>query len=118
MVDLPYHMRVFNPDGSEAEMCGTGIRIFMRYLFDEGLTDKKELEIEVGGPQGGRVVVPKLNSDSSVTVAMGKGVILEDKKTISLPDISFVGKYISVGNPHFVTFSTYASEELAKNTDH
>ncbi len=41
-----FRMQIFNPDGSEAEMCGNGIRGVGKYVFDRGLTDKTELEVE------------------------------------------------------------------------
>ena len=40
-------MRIFNADGSEAEMCGNGIRCVGKYVYDRGLTDKTELLIEI-----------------------------------------------------------------------
>src|SRR5436305_6275285 len=41
-----FRMRIFNADGSEAEMCGNGIRCFAEYVYDEGFTRKRELAIE------------------------------------------------------------------------
>ena len=43
-----FTMRIFNSDGSEAEMCGNGVRAFARYVYEYGLTDKLQLEIETG----------------------------------------------------------------------
>src|SRR5574340_475024 len=43
-----FHMRIFNSDGSEAEMCGNGIRLFAKYVYEHGLTREKELTIETG----------------------------------------------------------------------
>src|SRR5262245_43594888 len=48
-----FRMRVFNPDGSEAEMCGNGIRCFAKYCFDRGLLDRERSE----GPDGGEMTV-------------------------------------------------------------
>ena len=54
---LPYAMRIFNRDGSEAEMCGNGIRCVGKYLYDRGLIRKTSLTIEtlsgVRAGQGG-----------------------------------------------------------------
>ena len=107
----PYWMRVLNPDGSEAEMCGNGIRMFARYLHDLGLADVS-IDVEVGGVSGGKTVRPYVNDDRTVTVDMGKGEILESGKQI---EVQFYGEssghmlkdfvhgdHISVGNPHFV----------------
>ena len=43
-----FRMRIFNADGSEAEMCGNGIRCVGKYVYDFGLTDKDEVRIETG----------------------------------------------------------------------
>src|SRR6185436_15566865 len=46
--DAPYKMRMFNPDGSEPEMCGNGIRCFARLLKDRGYSDGKSVDVETG----------------------------------------------------------------------
>ncbi len=106
-----YWMRVFNPDGSEAEKSGNGLRMFVRYLYDKKLIGR-EAEIEVGGKQGGKIVKSLINRDGSVTVDMGKGEIL-GKKTLEINGTKFSGVRLSVGNPHFVVFAN--SEREAKN---
>lgn len=103
-----YHMRIFNPDSSEAEMCGNGIRMFARYLYDKNLIGKIA-EIEVGGSKGGRIVKPRINPDKTMTVDMGKGMIT-GKKSIGANGVKFSGIKVSVGNPHFVIFSGSAVE--------
>jgi len=111
-----YRMRVFNPDGSEAEMCGNGIRMFARYLYDKKMTKEKEFPVETY--DGSIVVVPRLNlrkgKFESVTVDMGKGQISERNKPIDVLGANFLGHCISVGNPHYVTFHEEASEQMAK----
>lgn len=115
-VKTEYRMRIFNPDGSEAEMCGNGIRMFAKNLYDEGLV--KETQFSVETYDGSRVVVPKLNIRNSevesVTVDMGKGEIKERDKTIKLPQRDFYGTSVSVGNPHYVIFDSLATEEITK----
>lgn len=44
-----FGLRIFNPDGSEAEKSGNGLRIFCKYLFDLGFTDKREFTVETKG---------------------------------------------------------------------
>ena len=44
----PYKMRMFNPDGSESEMCGNGIRCFAKLLKDRGYNDGQSMEVETG----------------------------------------------------------------------
>ena len=41
-----FKMRIFNQDGTEAEMCGNGIRGFVKYVYDYGLTNKKNITVE------------------------------------------------------------------------
>ncbi|MBI2076284.1 MAG: diaminopimelate epimerase [Candidatus Aenigmarchaeota archaeon] len=103
-----YWMRVFNPDGSEAEKSGNGIRMFARYLYDKKLISN-ESDIEVGGRHGGQIVRPRITSDKSVTVNMGKGEILE-KEIIVVEEMEFNGIRVSVGNPHFVIFAKNEKE--------
>ncbi len=108
----PFSMRIFNPDGSEAEMCGNGLRMVSRYLWDKKLWRKKEVEIEV---LGGKVFA-KLNLKGrkvfSVRVAVGKGEFLEADKEIDV-GMKFRGSYVKIGNPHFIIFGK-STEEIAK----
>ena len=98
-----FKMRIFNADGSEAKMCGNGIRCVGKYLYDKGYTDKKQLSIETLSGirfirlqlQGGKV--------KNVTVEMGKAVISEDI-TLSVSDETVICTPVSVGNPHAVIF--------------
>lgn len=107
-----YWMRVINPDGSEAEMCGNGIRMFARYLYDKKLIGR-EADIEVGGSRGGRIVRPRINKDDTVTVDMGTGKIL-GKAVLGIDGTHVSGVKVSVGNPHFVIF-TETEKEAKEN---
>ena len=124
-----YKMRIFNADGSEAKMCGNGIRCVGKYVFDLGLTDKKELKIET--LSGIKTLYLKtetrMNPGSSdignntaevvkeVTVDMGQAVIGTEKE-ILLPDgQEFLYLPVSTGNPHAVIFTEdMASVSLEK----
>ena len=44
----PFRMRIFNLDGSEAQMCGNGLRCFAKYVFDKGMIDTSEFSVETG----------------------------------------------------------------------
>src|SRR5437762_11967066 len=44
----PFRMRMFNPDGSEAEMCGNGIRCFAKYVRENGMTQSDVIPVETG----------------------------------------------------------------------
>jgi diaminopimelate epimerase len=65
--DTDFHYRIFNADGGEVEQCGNGARCFVRYVRDRGLTARTEIRV---GTRAG-VIVPRLEPDGRVTVAMG-----------------------------------------------
>ncbi len=98
-----FQMRIFNADGSEAQMCGNGIRCVGKYVYEKGYTDKKHLTVEtLSGIRdlelftaGGRV--------KKVAVDMGKA---EVKPEILLPveGETITCTPVSVGNPHAVLF--------------
>ncbi len=106
-----YHMRIFNPDGSEAELSGNGSRIFSTYLYDRKMIGSKA-QIEAGGKNGGRLIEISINRPNYVSVGMGKGKLIS-KKTIAANGAKFTGNYINVGNPHFVVF--VKDEKTAKH---
>lgn len=98
-----FKMRIFNADGSEAKMCGNGIRCAGKYVYDKGYTDKKFLLIEtLSGIKyltlqvtGGKV--------KTVTVDMGKAeVAMPMTLTLDGKAVSLIP--VSVGNPHAVIF--------------
>jgi diaminopimelate epimerase len=91
-----FSMRIFNADGSEARMCGNGIRCVARYVREKGYTDKDELTVET------RSGIKRLRLDGeSVTVDMGKVAVSED---ITL-DLGLTCTPVNVGNPHAVIFT-------------
>lgn len=62
-----FRYRIFNADGSEVEQCGNGARCFVRFVRDQGLTQKSEIRVQTAGG----LIMPRLESDGSVTVNMG-----------------------------------------------
>ncbi|CRK55762.1 Diaminopimelate epimerase [Alloactinosynnema sp. L-07] len=84
-----------NADGSIAEMCGNGVRVFARYLLDAGLVDATDFPI--GTRAGLRPVV--VRPDGAVTVDMGP-VRRLGESTTTVAGQSFTGTGIDVGNPH------------------
>lgn len=96
-------MRIFNADGSEAEMCGNGARCVARYAVDKGIADKECITIETKA--GVRKAYPKKENGvvTSVTVDMGISEVMEDI-SVSACGTVFRGTAASMGNPHFVIF--------------
>lgn len=118
-----FGLRIFNPDGSEAEKSGNGLRIFARFLIDGSLTDRSDFTIETaGGP-----VVCKVRPDKrSVRVQMG-GVSFNSREipvaggarevineTLEIEDRRFKFCAVTVGNPHCVVLSEEPSPGLAQ----
>lgn len=99
-----YKMRIFNADGSEAEMCGNGIRGLAKYIYENNISKVKNLTIETNcGIK--RVKLNTLNEKViSVTVDMGK-VELTDKNYLFIDDKRYDYSYVNVGNPHLVIFT-------------
>lgn len=125
-----FRMRIFNADGSEAEMCGNGIRCVGKYVYDFGLTKNEEVRIETGVrtkeeeatgiiPEN-RIKILKLTVKdgkvASATVDMGRPIltpseipVVSDKDKFINEAVNVAGKdwyltCISMGNPHAVTF--------------
>lgn len=118
------HMRVriYNPDGSEAEKSGNGVRIFARYLKDAGYVTGDEFELKT---LGGIVKVKYLNNNGSLMrVSMGKLSFYSDKigvvgigETALNAKLTFDGQQykctcVSIGNPHCVIPMKQISKEL------
>ncbi len=98
-----FKMRIFNADGSEAKMCGNGIRCVGKYVFDKGYTDKTELEIEtLSGIKKLKLAVCD-GKVEKVTVDMGKAEA-EKEKTVLVDGEKIFLVPVSVGNPHAVIF--------------
>jgi diaminopimelate epimerase len=124
-----FGLRIYNPDGSEAEKSGNGLRIFARYLHATGKTKKKQFTVET---KGGLVTI-SLHLDrhgdaAAATVAMGQATFrpaalpctIAMDELIQVPieaagrSLQFTG--VSVGNPHCVVFKktgeTWSREDL------
>ncbi|MFW6080867.1 MAG: diaminopimelate epimerase, partial [Desulfosalsimonas sp.] len=104
-------IRIFNPDGSEAEKSGNGLRIFARYLYDRGMVSEEPFVIET---KGGNVTARVMDSEGMVSVEMG--TVSFDSKIIPVEGpgrevinetIEIAGEKITfcaatIGNPHCV----------------
>lgn len=98
-----FRMRIFNADGSEAKMCGNGIRCVGKYVYEKGYTDKKHLRIETMSGIRGLDLKVSGGRVRSVTVDMGKAEPSEDA-TLLVDGETVICTPVSVGNPHAVIF--------------
>ncbi len=117
-------LRIFNPDGSEAEKSGNGIRIFSRYLVEAGYAKQSVFTLQT---LGGAVEVRVLESDGSLMeVDMGRVTFQSDEipvngesrqvvdEAITIEDTTYKMTCASVGNPHCVLPLGTISPELAQ----
>jgi diaminopimelate epimerase len=121
-----FGLRILNPDGSEAEKSGNGLRIFAKYLYEHGHTDKKEFKIDT---PGGVVTAELEVSDGRVpfvTVEMGTATfdsrlipVTGDEREVVSEEMRIEGEVlrftaVSVGNPHCVVFTEKLDEGYTK----
>ncbi len=131
-----FFLRIFNPDGSEAEKSGNGLRIFSLYLYETGRVKHEPFYI---GTKGGVVesrVLPQSNHPGtdeaatigevestassiddgirSIEVAMGEPRFFPGPLEMTFDGISFQTVRVSMGNPHCVLLGRTPSEELAR----
>ena len=98
-----FKMRIFNADGSEAKMCGNGIRCVGKYVYDKGYTDKKHLKIET--LSGIKTLDLNVSNGKvkTVSVGMGKAEVSENLQ-LDVDGEKVTCTPVSVGNPHVVSF--------------
>ncbi len=111
-----FKLRIFNPDGSEAEMCGNGVRMVARKLRMEGSLKSDTVVLETAAGE----IVPKLGDGYQVTVDMGLARFGGEKldgfdgdaveETLHAAGRSFVFTFVDVGNPHAVIKSPWPLE--------
>ncbi|MCE5287380.1 MAG: diaminopimelate epimerase [Pelosinus sp.] len=112
-----FQMRIFNSDGSEAEMCGNATRCVARYVYENGLTDKRKITLETGAG----LIKPELilngKEIQAIRVDMGMPRLTrkeipasgpEEEQIFKLPLKVLGNTYaitcVSMGNPHTITF--------------
>jgi len=107
--DADFRYRIFNSDGGEVEQCGNGARCLVSYVYNKGMTQKKEISVETLGG----IIFPKLEINGEVTVNMGTPKFepkeipfVADKRMLTYllevneKQIEF--SILSMGNPHAV----------------
>ncbi|HTD66540.1 MAG TPA: diaminopimelate epimerase [Candidatus Limnocylindria bacterium] len=120
----PFRLRIFNPDGSEAEKSGNGLRIFCRYLFDQNLVaESNEFLVDT---LGGVVRATVFEGGRSVRVDMGRVSFWSDEipmtgarrevlqEPLALSNRTFTICAATIGNPHCVIPLPTISDELAR----
>ena len=108
-------MRVFNNDGSEAEMCGNGIRSFAKYCYENNIVRKEVLDVETLAGiktawltvKGGEVTKVKVNMgkpsfEREAVPMVGEGRCVDE--TLEVDGMSLRVTCLSIGNPHCITF--------------
>ena len=121
-----FGLRVLNPDGSEAEKSGNGLRIFAKYLYEKGHASDKAFSIDT---LGGLVTAEIEEEDGKVhhvTVEMGRATFRADEIPVDIEKEEVVaqrlalggGEFdftaVSVGNPHCVIFFDELREDLIR----
>ncbi|MCL2296047.1 MAG: diaminopimelate epimerase [Methanomassiliicoccaceae archaeon] len=118
-------MRIINADGTEAEMCGNGIRCLAKHVFDSKIVNKKEFTINtLAGVKTTKVF---LDAGEAVTVMVDMGAPILDGRSVpidydgefidqpfAVEEFKIKGNAISMGNPHFVTFSDLSDNEMGR----
>ena len=95
-------MRIFNADGSEAQMCGNAIRCVGKYLYESGLCHRTQIRIQtLAGLRTLRLHTTEGKVDSA-EVNMGKAEVQFDELMINYRPVAFVS--VNMGNPHIVLF--------------
>jgi diaminopimelate epimerase len=117
-----FRMRMFNSDGSEAEMCGNAIRCVGKYVYDNGLTDKSRINIETLAGIKELDMVVSGSRVEMVRVDMGEPVLEPAKipvnsakdrfisEPVTVGDRVFDVTCVSMGNPHAVSYVSDADE--------
>lgn len=115
-------MRMFNADGSEAEMCGNGVRCVAKYVYDHGIAKKPVLTIETGRGVLSLEVEVVGDKVKQVRVDMGEPILDAERIPTALPgnppiDVPLPGHdlrvtCVSMGNPHCVTYVNDITDHL------
>ncbi|MGB9678953.1 MAG: diaminopimelate epimerase [Thermoanaerobacteraceae bacterium] len=119
-------MRIFNSDGSEAEMCGNGSRCFAKYVFEKGIVKKDKITVETLAG----VIIPELYVENgnvyNVKVYMGNPIFESNKVPVNSSKDNFINENVKVdgisykltslrvGVPHTIIFVDDLDENMVK----
>jgi len=105
-----FKMEIYNADGGQVEMCGNGIRCFAKYVYQRGLTKKKELRVEtLAGIIRPRLVGKLVEVDMGEPILEGRAIpVNADGKILNYPlevdGVAYKVSCVSMGNPHCVLY--------------
>ncbi|MER7053163.1 diaminopimelate epimerase [Streptomyces sp. NPDC000351] len=106
--EAEWFMDYRNGDGSVAEMCGNGVRVFARYLQRAGYVTEGDLAVATrGGVKTVHIAESMSDSGSAtgdITVGMGRALLPEDDVVVSVDGRSWPARNVNMGNPHAVAF--------------
>ena len=108
-LNVDFRYRIFNADGSEVQQCGNGARCFAKFVYDKGLTDKKEITVETASG----IIVLYVEDNGWIRVNMGPPNFVPSSLPLSAPqeqslyELAVHGEHVqvgavSMGNPHAV----------------
>lgn len=98
--EAEWFMDYRNADGSIAEMCGNGVRVFARYLQRAGAVEEGDLAVATRGG----VKKVHLAKNGEVTVSMGRALLPADGVTVTVGGRSWDARNVNMGNPHAIAF--------------
>ncbi|MEU1311650.1 diaminopimelate epimerase [Streptomyces cinnamoneus] len=104
--EAEWFMDYRNGDGSIAEMCGNGVRVFARYLQHAGLAGEGDLAIatRAGVRRAGIAKTGPDGVPGAITVDMGRAVLPDGEVTVTVGERSWPARNVNMGNPHAVSF--------------
>lgn len=122
-----FGLKIYNPDASEAEKSGNGLRIFCKFLYDYGFATKKYFSVETLGGIVYANIIEEVNTKArTIQVDMGKAIFeaakipvkIGDKEaidqTLQVGDKTYKVNCVSVGNPHCVVIKDALDEKEIK----
>ncbi|WP_199546428.1 diaminopimelate epimerase [Streptomyces sp. N35] len=103
--EAEWFMDYRNGDGSVAEMCGNGVRVFAHYLQRAGHVEAGDVAVATrGGIKRVHIAKAAEGEEVAITVSMGKAAFPEEQATVTVGEHSWPARNVNMGNPHAVAF--------------